>query len=162
MTMETFAKAFRHLARYSSQFAFSTWLFRITTTICLDFMRRKRLATLSLHAPVHFSDEGECTLDVCATDLNPQEACIRQQRLERVRHAVAQLPAKYIPLVRLRYLEELSYEEAAAELQWPPSYSGRRAVVAAEPQWPLGTVKANLNRARGLLAELLKHSKESI
>ena len=58
---------------------------------------------------------------------------------------MAQLPAKYIPLVRLRYLEELSYEEAAAELQWP-----------------LGTVKANLNRARGLLAELLKHSKESI
>ena len=77
MTMETFAKAFRHLARYSSQFAFSTWLFRIATNNCLDFMRRKRLATLSLHAPVHFSDEGECTLDVCAADLNPQEACIR-------------------------------------------------------------------------------------
>ena len=43
VTMETFGKAFRHLGRYSSQFAFSTWLFRIATNNCLDFLRRRKL-----------------------------------------------------------------------------------------------------------------------
>ena len=143
--METFGKAFRHLGRYSPDFAFSTWLFRIATNNCIDFVRRKKLATLSLQAPAHLSEDGECTLDVCDGDLNPQEAYIRQQRCERVRAAVAQLPAKYVDLVRLRYFEELSYEEVAAELQVP-----------------LGTVKANLNRARALLAAALAGSGEGL
>ena len=145
LTMETFGKAFRHLGRYSPQFAFSTWLFRIATNNCLDFVRRKRLATRSLQAPAHRSEDGECTLEVCDGELNPQDAFIRQQRCERVRAAVLRLPAKYVALVRLRYFEELSLEEAAAELQWP-----------------LGTVKAHLNRARALLAELLRGSEEML
>ena len=143
VTMETFGKAFRHLGRYSPQFAFSTWLFRIATNNCLDFMRRKKLATLSLQAPAHWSEDGECTLELRDEDLNPQDAYIHQQRCERVRAAVAQLPAKYVDLVRLRYFEELSQEEVAAELQWP-----------------LGTVKAHLSRARALLAALLQGSAE--
>ena len=86
-------------------------------------------------------EDGECTLDLRDEELNPQDAFIRQQRCERVRAAVARLPTKYVDLVRLRYFEELSQEEVAAELQWP-----------------LGTVKAHLNRARALLAELLQES----
>jgi RNA polymerase sigma-70 factor (ECF subfamily) len=62
LTMETFGKAFRHLARYSPPFAFSTWLFRLATNNCLDFLRRKKLATLSLQAPAPLSEDGECTL----------------------------------------------------------------------------------------------------
>ena len=143
--METFGKAFRHLGRYSPDFAFSTWLFRIATNNCIDFVRRKKLATLSLQAPAHWSEEGECTLEVCDEDLNPQDAYIRQQRCERVQQAVAQLPAKYVDLVRLRYFEELSYEEVATELQWP-----------------VGTVKAHLNRARALLAAALAGSEEGL
>ena len=145
VTMETFGKAFRHLGRYSPQFAFSTWLFRIATNNCLDFLRRKKLATLSLQAPAHRNEDGECTLELCGEELNPQDAYIRQQRCERVRAAVAQLPAKYLNLVQLRYFEELSLEEVAAELQWP-----------------LGTVKAHLNRARALLAEWLRGSEEEL
>ena len=145
VTMETFRKAFRHLGRYSPQFAFSTWLFRIATNNCLDFIRRKKLATLSLQAPAHWNEDGECTLELCDEELNPQDAFIRQQRCERVREAVMRLPIKYLDLVRLRYLEELSLEEVAAELQWP-----------------LGTVKAHLNRARTLLAEMLIGSEEGL
>ena len=144
LTMETFGKAFRHLGRYSPQFAFSTWLFRIATNNYIDFVRRNKLATLSLQAPAHRNEDGECTLELCDEELNPQDAYIRQQRCARVRHAVAQLPAKYVALVQLRYFEELSYEEVAAELQWP-----------------LGTVKAHLNRARALLAGMLQGGEES-
>ena len=145
LTMETFGKAFRHLGRYSPQFAFSTWLFRIATNNCIDFARRKKLATLSPQALAYLSEDGECTLELCDEELNPQDAYIRQQRCERVRAAVAQLPAKYVDLVRLRYFEELSQEEVATELQWP-----------------LSTVKAHLNRARALLAELLQGSEDGL
>ncbi|MGY3090850.1 RNA polymerase sigma factor (sigma-70 family) [Hymenobacter sp. UYAg731] len=62
-----------------------------------------------------------------------------------MQEAVMRLPAKYVDLVRLRYFEELSYKEVATELQWP-----------------LGTVKAHLNRARALLAELLQGTKERL
>lgn len=145
VTMETFGKAFRHLMRFSPNFAFSTWLFRIATNTCIDFMRRKRLATLSLQGPAHLNEDGECTLQVCDEELNPLEAYVRQQRREQVQQAVAQLPAKFGQMLRLRYFDELSYEEMAAELQCP-----------------LGTVKANLHRARALLLAQLQGEKEDL
>jgi RNA polymerase sigma factor (sigma-70 family) len=58
---------------------------------------------------------------------------------------VGMLPAKYQKLVRLRYFNELSYEEIAAEIEAP-----------------LGTVKAQLHRARELLYDMVKNKKEHI
>ena len=145
LTMEAFAKAFGHLSRYRPQFAFSTWLFRIATNGCIDFVRRKKLNTQSLNATVRLGDGESILLDVCDHAPNPQEAFIRQQRMEVVRRVVTRLPAKYARLVRLRYFEELSYEEVATELQAP-----------------LGTVKAQLFRARELLLQLLQENKAAI
>lgn len=145
LTMEAFARAFRHLSRYVPQFAFSTWLFRITTNCCIDFVRRKRLKTQPLNVAVPLGDGESFLLDVCDQAPDPQEAFIRQQRIEVVQHMVTQLPAKYAQLVRLRYFEELSYAEVARELQAP-----------------LGTVKAQLFRARELLLHLLQDTKAAI
>ncbi|OGX85397.1 RNA polymerase subunit sigma-24 [Hymenobacter lapidarius] len=145
LTMEVFAKAFRYLSRYRPQFAFSTWLFRIATNSCIDFVRRKKLKTQSLNAAVRLGDGESILLDLPDHAPNPQEAFIRQQRLEAVQRVVTQLPANYARLVRLRYFEELSYEEVATELQVP-----------------LGTVKAQLFRARELLLHLLQASKAAI
>jgi len=72
-------------------------------------------------------------------DLDPQEVLMRQQRQEVVQQAVAQFPAKYRRLFELLYFQEWSYEESAVELQLP-----------------LGTVKAQLFRARELLLARLK------
>lgn len=143
LTMEAFAKAFRHLPRYRPDYAFSTWLFRIATNHCIDFMRRKRLKTSSLSAALDLADGDTMLLDARDQNLNPQEALIRQQRMELVQRAVDLLPPKYARLVRLRYFDELSYEEVAQELKAP-----------------LGTVKAQLFRARELLLELLQGSRE--
>ena len=145
LTMEAFAKAFGHLSRYRPQFAFSTWLFRIATNGCIDFVRRKKLHTQPLNVAVALSDGKSFLLDVCDHAPNPQEAFIRQQRIEVVHQVVNQLPAKYAVLVRLRYFEELSYEEVATELQAP-----------------LGTVKAQLFHARELLLQLLQANKAAI
>ena len=145
LTMEAFAKAFGHLSRYRPQFAFSTWLFRIATNACIDFVRRKKLHTQPLNVAVALGDGESFLLDVCDHAPNPQEAFIRQQRMEVVQQAVTRLPAKYARLVRLRYFEELSYAEVATELEAP-----------------LGTVKAQLFRARELLLQLLQENKAAI
>ena len=145
LTMETFAKAFGHLSRYRPQFAFSTWLFRIATNGCIDFIRKNKIKTQPLNAAVLLGDGESFLLDVCDHAPNPQEAFIRQQRIEVVQRVVTRLPAKYARLVRLRYFEELSYEEVATELQVP-----------------LGTVKAQLFRARELLLQLLQENKGAI
>jgi RNA polymerase sigma-70 factor (ECF subfamily) len=142
LTIETFAKAFRYLSTYSATFAFSTWLFRIASNTSIDFLRRKRLDTLSLALPEPGSfheEDGRPASEVRDQELDPLEACIRQQRREWVHQVVGQLPRKYVTLVQLRYFEEQSYEEIAAQLHLP-----------------LGTVKAFLHKSRELLLVLLK------
>ena len=145
VTMETFAKAFRHLGRYTPDFAFSTWLFRIATNHAIDFLRRRRVTTLPLYASGHLGEGTQVLVDVRDDDPDPQEQFIRQQRRERVQWAVEQLPPKFTEMVRLRYFEELTYEEVAIQLRLP-----------------LGSVKAYLNRARTLLLALLENSQPEL
>ena len=141
LTQETFAKAFRHLARFTPDFAFSTWLFRIATNHTLDFFRRKKLPTYSLQASVVGGDGDPLFLEVADRNPDPQQVLIRAQRKELIQQLVARLPARYARVVRLRYFDELQYEEIAVLLALP-----------------LGTVKAQLFRARELLLDLVKHS----
>ena len=137
LTQEIFTKAFRFLARYSPDFAFSTWLFRIATNHCIDFARRRKLRTQSLEASGPVSDEQSRPWELADRDPDPQQTLILAQRQELVQQLVHQLPAKYARIVHLRYFEELHYEEIAVLLELP-----------------LGTVKAQLFRARDLLLAL--------
>lgn len=145
LTIEAFAKAFKNLHKFKKDFTFSTWLFRIATNNTIDFIRKKRLKTMSLNTS--FSDDsGEAvTIDVEDKNLNPQEEAIKAQKIDLVRMFVNKLPAKYQRLVKLRYFDELSYDEIAKELGAP-----------------LGTVKAQLHRARELMYDLVKNKKEHI
>ena len=137
LTMEAFAKAFRNLERFKKDYTFSTWLFRIATNNAIDFIRKKKLKTMSLNNTLSDDSGNSVTIDVEDDDNNPQDEFIRSQRIEMVRIFVDKLPAKYRKLVQLRYFDELSYEEIAVELDKP-----------------LGTVKAQLHRSRELLFEI--------
>lgn len=145
LTIEAFAKAFRNLHKFKKDYTFSTWLFRIATNNSIDFIRKKKLETLSLNTA--YQDEGgaDVTLEVRDKSLDPQELAIKSQKIQLIQLFVTKLPAKYQRLVRLRYFSELSYEEIAKELEAP-----------------LGTVKAQLHRARELLLDLVKNKKEHI
>ncbi len=145
LTMEAFAKAFRNLHKFKKDYTFSTWLFRIATNNTIDFIRKKKLKTMSLNTSM--SDEGgnSVNIDVEDDDNNPQDEYIRSQRIEMVRIFVDKLPAKYRKLVQLRYFDELSYEEIAQELEKP-----------------LGTVKAQLHRSRELLYEIAEGKNKHI
>lgn len=145
LTIEAFAKAFRNLKKFNPEYTFSTWLFRIATNNCIDFIRKKKLETLSINS-TYTDDNGEnVSIDIKDKALNPQEEAIKQQKVEIMRMIVTKLPQKYQVLVRLRYFKELSYDEIAKELNAP-----------------LGTVKAQLHRARELLHDLVKNKKDTI
>lgn len=145
LTIEAFAKAFKNLARFKKDYTFSTWLFRIATNNAIDFIRKKKLETYSLNTSFT-DDSGESVnIDVEDHNMTPDEEAINTQKIELVRMFVTKLPAKYQRLVKLRYFDELSYEEIAKELEAP-----------------LGTVKAQLHRARELMYELVKDKKSHI
>ena len=145
LTQEVFTKAFRYLANYRPDFAFSTWLFRIATNHSIDFIRRQKLPTQSLQQAQQTPDGQTLPLDVFDPTPNPQEAFIRQQRIDLVHKLTNILPLKYARPVRLRYFQQLSYVEMANELKLP-----------------VGTVKARLFRARVLLRALLQNSRAAI
>lgn len=145
LTIESFAKAFRSLHRFKKDFTFSTWLFRIATNNTIDFIRKKKLNTLSISNTYTDDDGQSVSIDVEDVNLNPQEETIKAQKEELIQVFVNMLPPKYQKLVRLRYFSELSYEEIAVELEAP-----------------LGTVKAQLHRARELMYDLIKNKKEHI
>ena len=137
LTMEAFAKAFRNLERFKKDYTFSTWLFRIATNNTIDFIRKKKLKTMSLNTTLSDDSGNSVNIDVEDDENNPQDEFIKSQRIEMVRVFVDKLPAKYRKLVQMRYFDELSYEEIAQELNKP-----------------LGTVKAQLHRSRELLFEI--------
>lgn len=143
LTIEAFGKAFSSLHKYSPDYAFSTWLYRIAINNCIDFIRKKRLETFSLDEPIGGDEEGTpVSRNIQSQGLDPEENYIKQQRILLMRNVIERLNPKYRRLIELRYLKELSYDEIAKTMNLP-----------------LGTVKAQLFRAKELLYNILKKTK---
>lgn len=138
ITMESFSKAFNNIERYDQKYAFSTWLFKIATNNCIDFIRKKRLETTSIDKTTENDKGDEIGIDIKSDALNPEEGMMKAQRVFSVRAHLNKLDPKYRQLIELRYYEELSYEEIAEQLELP-----------------LGTVKAQLFRAKDMLYKII-------
>ncbi len=142
LTIEAFGKAFNRLNQYAPNYAFSTWLFKIASNNCIDFIRRKKNnATLSIEKPFDNGEGDELTIDLRSESLDPEEKIIRKQKMLMMREVVEKLKPRYRKLVELRYFQELSYEEISIQLELP-----------------LGTVKAQLFRAREFLYNIMKNT----
>ena len=141
LTFEAFEKAFGSLNFYSPQFAFSTWLFKIGSNNTIDFIRKKRAKLVSLEYDDINQDERGYIYSIPADVLTPEEEIVRMQRASFLRKQVAMLKGRYRRLIELRYFDEYSYDEIADVLGIP-----------------LGTVKAQLFRARELLQTALSHT----
>jgi RNA polymerase sigma-70 factor (ECF subfamily) len=141
LTVEAFGKAFRNIQQYAPNFAFSTWLFKIATNNCIDFIRKRRGNYISIEQSQTDGD-GTSNVNIQANFPDPEENLINQQKTNLMRDVVSKLKPRYLRLVELRYFLEMSYEEIAEELKLP-----------------IGTVKAQLFRARELLYNILKNTK---
>jgi RNA polymerase sigma-70 factor (ECF subfamily) len=140
LTIEAFGKAFKSIHQYTPNYAFSTWLFKIATNNCIDFIRKRRGGTVISIDQSH-DDPDEVPIHIQTDDLDPEETMINQQKVKLMRDIVSKLKPRYRKLVEMRYFEELSYEEIADHLELP-----------------IGTVKAQLFRARELLFNILKNT----
>ena len=145
LTIEAFGKAFKRLHQYTPQFAFSTWLFKIASNNCIDHIRKKRINALSLDAGYTNSDGETMEINIADGKLDPEETMEKMERVKKMREVVTKLKPRYRELVELRYFKELSYEDISQELDIP-----------------LGTVKAQLFRAREFLYNLMKNTRETI
>jgi RNA polymerase sigma factor (sigma-70 family) len=136
LTIEAFGKAFRNLDSYTPKFAFSTWLFKIATNNCVDFIRKKQVSPTPLD---HLQDSlDNVTVNIQSDMPDPEESLINHQKIAALKDIVSQLKPRYKALIELRYYKEYSYEEISSELNLP-----------------IGTVKAQLYRAKTLLYNIL-------
>jgi RNA polymerase sigma-70 factor (ECF subfamily) len=145
LTIEAFGKAFRSLHQYSPDYAFSTWLFRIAANNCIDFLRKNRRIQFADGIANEENDFIDYASNIASDAPSPDERIIAKQKIQLMREVVEKLKPHYRELVELRYFSELSYEEIATRLDVP-----------------LGTVKAQLFRARDLLYQILKDKQEKI
>jgi len=140
LTMEAFNKAFSKLDQYTSDFAFSTWLYRIAKNNCIDYLRRNKKDNDTM---VNQQDAG---VGIAAHELanqlpSPEQLMIARQETSLLREIVDTLHPKYKDIINLHYFKELSCEEIAQQLDLPE-----------------GTVKVRLFRARELLYNIMSKS----
>lgn len=145
LTIEAFGKAFKNLHQYTPNFAFSTWLFKIASNNCIDFIRKKKKRLISIDKRYENDEGGELTISLRSQMLDPEEKIVKKQKISLLRDVVQSLKPRYRTLVELRYFKEFSYEEIAQHLDIP-----------------LGTVKAQLFRAREFLYNILKNMEGKI
>lgn len=130
LSQEAFVRAWKGLAGFQFESAFSTWLFRLTSNLCLDFLRaKKRRATVSL--TMTGEEDEQAQLDVPDPAMTPEEAVIASEERELLTQALNSLSADYRQIITLRAINDLSYAQIAEILQIQE-----------------GTVKSRLSRAR--------------
>ncbi len=138
LVQEAFMKAFGNLKSYNTDYAFSTWLYRIATNHSIDYLRKRKLQTMSIDEPQKTKD-GDLEMQLPDESFVTDREIIRKQRQDIINNAIDDLPDKYREVIRMRHMEEKSYQEIAEVLELP-----------------LGTVKAHIFRAREMLYKALK------
>ncbi len=136
MTQETFIKAYRALSSFRGDSKFSSWLYRIASNVCLDFLRSR-----SRHPQVSLStvdEDDRATFELPDMRQNPEEQLMKKLGMEAVRRGLEQLPEQQRQILVLRELGGLSYAELAQTLGLEE-----------------GTVKSRIFRARKRLCALL-------
>ena len=137
VTQDTFVRMFRALERYDPSRPFAAWLFTITSRLCIDLLRRRKIRPVPLVRYETGSSETE-TIDVPDASPGPEIQAQHSEEERRVTDLIDALPPHYRIVVVMRHQQDMAYEEIAEALQLP-----------------LGTVKARIHRARALLAQRL-------
>ena len=136
LSQEVFLKAYLGLKTYRSDYSFSTWLYRIAKNRTIDFIRKRKLDTVSIEGK---GDEDSLKPQYEDTGLKPDEVFEKKRRAKLVEKAVSKLPLEYREVIIMYHVDGLKYEEIAEILDLP-----------------IGTVKNRIFRARKLLKELLE------
>ena len=137
LSQETFLNAWRGLPGFKGDSAFSTWVYRLTSNACLDFLRAKKRRR-ALVEQVHSLDDQDAPPPPADEGLRPDAQLERKERSDSLHRALSDLPDHHRQILVMRELSGLSYQEI-------------REVLKLD----LGTVKSRLTRARTALRKLL-------
>jgi RNA polymerase sigma-70 factor (ECF subfamily) len=137
LTQEAFISAFRALPGFKGESSFSTWIYRLATNACIDFLRReKRRQTVSLVAQDEDGEQRVLELpDPCG---NPVAELEQKELREAIHRGMDQLSPEHRRILLLREISGLNYQEIAESLGLEE-----------------GTVKSRIARARLRLREIL-------
>jgi RNA polymerase sigma-70 factor (ECF subfamily) len=138
LAQEAFVRTFSVLDRYDPSYPFSSWMFRITSNLCIDFLRKGKGGMVSLDKPVE-SGDSEMPRQVPSQGAQPDREVESKEMMAALEEAIGTLPEHYRIIVLLRHQEQLTYEEIADNLGIP-----------------LGTVKARIHRARAFIKDFFQ------
>ena len=142
LAQDTFVKVLNHIDRYSPEFKFSSWLFKIANNVAIDHLRRRRLDTVSIDGAPDATSASEVeasTIQLASEQESPLEELASRELGSAIERAIGALRPQYRACIMLRHVEGRSYEEIAATLDLP-----------------LGTVKTYIHRARHELRRALE------
>ena len=134
VTQEVFIKVYNSLTRYSSEYKFSTWLYRIAHNAAIDHMRRNTVSPQSIETE---NADGAYQLQIESPAPNPEQNRERSEWRTEIDAVIKCLPSSYRELIVLRHSRDLSYDE-----------------IAEVTGLPLGTVKNRLFRAREMMRDI--------
>jgi len=146
LAQDAFVKVLNHIDKYSPEFKFSSWLFKIANNVAIDYLRRRRLDTVSLDGSPNATAAAEVeasSIELGADQESALEALEAKELGSAIERAIAKLRPEYRACIMLRLVEGRSYEEIAATLDLP-----------------LGTVKTYIYRARHELRKALEPVRE--
>lgn len=146
LSQDAFIKVLNHIDRYSPEFKFSSWLFKIANNVAIDHLRRRRIDTISMDGSPNASTAAEVeasTLELGADQESALDELEAKELGSSIEDAIGRLRPEYRSCIMLRHVEGRSYEEIAATLDLP-----------------LGTVKTYIHRARHELRKALEHTRE--
>lgn len=139
LAQEVFVRTFNVLDRYNPSYPFSSWLYRITSNLCIDFIRKQKKGHVSIDEPIS-GDDSDMPRQLPSNRGDPGRELETKEMMTVLEEALATLPEHYRIMVILRHQEQLSYEEIADNLGIP-----------------LGTVKARIHRARNLIRSFFEN-----
>jgi len=143
LAQEVFIRVYKAINNFKEQSSFSTWIYRITTNVCLDELRkRKNKKIVSLDEYIKY-DDSEMKRQIESDEPSPEVLTERIEVQKIVSNAINMLSGEHRTAIVLRDIQGFSYEEIAGILKCPE-----------------GTVKSRINRARQALKEILIKHKE--
>lgn len=146
LAQDAFVKVLNHIDKYSPEFKFSSWLFKIANNVAIDHLRRRKLETVSMDGNPNATTAAEVeasTIEIGSDQESALDELEAKELGSAIERAIAALRPEYRACIMLRHVEGRSYEEIAATLDLP-----------------LGTVKTYIHRARHELRKALEPLRE--
>ena len=142
VAQEAFIKVYKYLEHFKGDSSFYTWLYRITTNICIDVLRKRgsvRGDFVEFDETIQM-DSAEANIGALGSRLgtNPQKSALRKELAAKIQEALEQVPEKHRAILLLREVEGMSYEDLSRTLEIPK-----------------GTVMSRLFHARAKVQKIL-------